>query len=247
MAKLSKQQTKLHNQAMDLIHSDKVLSENDIWFFYENYREDASHNTTLNKAFFTPLLLARDFYVGTGFENGKIIDLCAGIGKLSFFNYLSMKDRSNLTCVELNHDYYTIGKRLMPEANWINCSIMELPIPDNKEYELAISNPPFGKLDTELHQSLIFRNKNIFELSTVELATKLAEQACFILPSSVVPFKYSGRPYYEKVVNDKYEKFNKATGIQLDILFSVDCSFYKDDWNSCNPSVELVEWVNDDF
>lgn len=247
MAKLTKVQTKAHNKAMDLLHSDRKLSVDDVFFFYENYREDANHNIAWNKAYFTPIDLARDFFVGCGNIDGKMIDLCAGIGKLSYFFYINKKDKSDITCVELNSSYCNIGKRLMPDANWINGSILDLNIPDIKEYELAISNPPFGNPYAEIPDNFIFKNKNVFELVAVELATKLANRAAFILPSNVVPFEYSGKQQYSKVTNAKYEKFNKLTNIDLDILFSVDCNVYKDMWNSCKPNVEMVEWVNDDY
>jgi hypothetical protein len=50
MAKLTKNETKLHQQALDLIHSDKVLTFDECEFIFDNYCGDAIGSTG---AFFT--------------------------------------------------------------------------------------------------------------------------------------------------------------------------------------------------
>jgi len=39
-----------------------------------------------------------------------------------------------------------VGKKIMPEANWIIGSIFDLP--NDRIYDVAISNPPFGNIKT---------------------------------------------------------------------------------------------------
>lgn len=73
-----------------------------------------------------PLDLASDFAIDVG--TGRVIDLCAGIGVLSYF----VKERSKwnsqpteIICVERNHRYVEIGKNLslMPAGFVPMCSI----------------------------------------------------------------------------------------------------------------------------
>ena len=57
------------------------------------------------------------------------------------------------------------------------------------------------------------------------------------------PFKYSGSNGFVKQLADKYTKFSDATGIVLDLLISVDCNAYLDDWHGVRPVVELVTFA----
>ena len=56
-------------------------------------------------------------------EDANIIDLCADIGILSLYAHHHKK--CNGTCVELNPEYVRVGKKLLPEATWINASIFD--------------------------------------------------------------------------------------------------------------------------
>ncbi|WP_313683897.1 hypothetical protein [Pantoea sp.] len=99
MARLTKQQSKLHQQVMDLVHSDKVLTFEEKEFILQNYQGDGIGGTG---AFFTPEGLAWDFTIDSG-STGSCLELCAGIGRLSFCQYHRHKPE-HVTCVELNRD-----------------------------------------------------------------------------------------------------------------------------------------------
>lgn len=115
MAKLSTAAAKKHQQALDLVHSDKVLREDDKYFILDNFQESASSMNGLFGAFFTPEGLSNDLCVEVP-DCGSMIDLCAGIGRLAF----ACRDRAKrIVCVELNPDYAAVGKRVLPEAEWI--------------------------------------------------------------------------------------------------------------------------------
>src|SRR3990172_7934858 len=82
MGKITKRQTKLHDQVMDLIHSDRSLSRDEIEFCFRNFNPLATHNVGKGAIFFTPVDLAWELAVMTQ-PKGAVIDLCAGIGVTS--------------------------------------------------------------------------------------------------------------------------------------------------------------------
>ena len=60
MAKLTKKETKLHQQVLDLVYSDKPLTYDEKEFILQNYAGDAVGATG---AFFTPEMLSWDFII----------------------------------------------------------------------------------------------------------------------------------------------------------------------------------------
>lgn len=60
MAKLTKKETKLHQQALDLVHSGKTLTFDEKEFVLQNYCGDG---IDANGAFFTTADLAWDFNI----------------------------------------------------------------------------------------------------------------------------------------------------------------------------------------
>ena len=92
MAKISKRQLKLHQEALALVRSDKELSFGDKEFVLEHYKPHAEHNVTKTNAFFTPIELAMAATIEMPNPDEwaspvRILDLCAGIGMLSFAYY----------------------------------------------------------------------------------------------------------------------------------------------------------------
>ena len=127
MSKLSKQALKLHNQALELVRSDKELTFAEKEFILQNYKPYANHNVTETNAFFTPIQLAMASTIEMPSPDEierpvRILDLCAGIGMLSFayYYYGGFDTRSvEVVCVELVEEYVEVGKRILPEATWI--------------------------------------------------------------------------------------------------------------------------------
>ena len=245
MAKLTKQETKLHQQVMDLVHSDRPLKYDERHFVVENYNESANHMNGKAGAFFTPTEMCRDFYMACGClgYNKSMLDICAGIGKLTFPFYENSDDKSIFTLVEINKDYIDVGKRVMPEANWIHSDCMDLTIYADNTYDLVVSNPPFGAIGSDSFNGCTYsKGRQNFELAVVELANCLyRRQTAFILPQMSVPFKFSGGQGYQHQITEKYESFKQQTGIDLAILSSVDCNYYLNKWNSVKPVVEFAE------
>lgn len=125
MAKLTKAQGKAHAEAEAILIKDR-LTEDGREFVFRNWHEGAEFINDAAGAFFTPYDLAGDFALdGAG---GRVIDLCAGIGILLYFIGERAKYGSRpveLTCVEINPRYCEVGRKLLPDARWINADVFD--------------------------------------------------------------------------------------------------------------------------
>lgn len=240
MDKLSKVQAKLHMQACDLLKKD-ALSEDEKWFVLENWQESANHVNSAAGAFFTPPGLANDFAIEIGGGCGRrIIDLCAGIGGLSFMCHQRGRWDGNypeIVCVELNPDYIAVGKKILPQATWVCASVFDLP--DLGRFDFAISNPPFGATPRDGGKGPVYSGDK-FEYHVIDIASKLAWFGVFIIPQMSAGFTYSGKPYFKRSESDAYKKFSQQTGLKLEPGCGIDCDYYKDDWHGVSVSVEVV-------
>ena len=198
----------------------------------------------LQELFFTPFELAKDFSLEI-FKNKSVLDLCAGIGMLSFIAY-HFSDCKDITCVELNKDYLEVGKKIVPEANWILGSIAdkELITGLNRKFDQAISNPPFGKIKTGLDNRMYSDYKGSeFEFITISIAQKLAKTGTFILPQMSTPYKYSGNNGMEFIEpSEKVKKFINETGLEFEFNCGIDTSPYINDWKGVSPMCEIVNF-----
>jgi hypothetical protein len=258
LAKLTKQQYKLHNQAVEILNKE-TLTFNDKLFVYQNWNESAESINSQAGAFFTPIGLAQDFSLEI-IENESLIDLCAGIGMLSFFAY-HWKNCKEITCVELNPKYVEVGKKLLPEATWLNASIFDYK--KFKHHHQSISNPPFGKIktgiDEELKKELNYKGSD-FEFITIEIASNISDYGSFLIPQGSTPFKYSGSDIgfidlrlkskgynpYEQEPSRKVKKFLKETNFNPIFNSGIDTNFYKKEWKGVSPTCEIInfDWKN---
>lgn len=244
MAKLTKQEIKNYDKAMALLQKS-TLTDDEKLFVFEHYREDAVHVNSKAGAFFTPYGLAQDFnlhlpwqYEGTI----DIIDLCAGIGILSYVatgksNSWS-REYSNITCVEINPDYVEIGKKLVPEANWVCGDALDPDLVKNLgRFDCAIANPPFGRYKSPFQKHY---NSSFFEYMIIEAASKIAREGVFIIPQMAAPFIYSGARNYRETGDDcRAAHFTRKTGIELEFGIGVDTNYYKG-WHGVSPISEIV-------
>lgn len=235
MAKLSKAQAKLHQQACDLAALDRPLTLDEREFIINNWQESASHINSAAAAFFTPLELA--FHLAIETKGCRtIIDLCAGIGALSYavWQHNVREGIDRLVCIEINPDYAAIGRKVLPEAEWIVASVEDLP--DLGRFDLAISNPPFGKV-MKIQGP---RYSGEADLAVIDIASDLAEYGVFIIPQMSSPFEYSGKPHYKVRSSAKFDRFHSATSIELNAGCGVDCSMFRDQWRGVTPRVEIA-------
>lgn len=240
MAKLTKAEAKLHQQACDILAKD-VLSEDEKLFVLDNWQESASHVNTVAGAFFTPFDLARDFAIET--YPGRIIDLCAGIGALSFAircKHQWDKAELDLTCIEINPDYVAAGRKILPEANWIQASVFDVLEMGLGHFDVAVSNPPFGRIQRPDGKRAPRYTGAEFEFHVIDIAAHLAEYGVFILPQMSAGFKYSGSQEYRRDTSGKAVDFQSSTGIYLGPSCGIDTAFYKDKWRGVSPICEIV-------
>lgn len=243
MAKLTKAQTKAHNEAVKLLEKDK-LTEDDKEFVFRNWNEGAAHMNGAHGAFFTPFDMAFDFSYDVG--GGRVIDLCAGIGMLSYavMSLRNMRDDNytpEITCVERNPDYVEVGKKLLPEADWICADVFDvigMGLHDPNLFDYAISNPPFGNIKRQA--SAPRYQGSDFEFHVIDIAAHIARHGTFIVPQNSAGFKYSGRNSYQRDDGGKAFKFQEMAGVYFAAGCGVDTAYYRDDWKGVSPLCEIV-------
>lgn len=233
--KFSASQVNKHNQAMALVNSDKVLTHEECEFIMQNFLEGADSINSAVGAFFTPIGLSQSFACDLPIAN-TAIDLCAGIGVLAYYAYHYGKVK-NITCVELNPDYIKIGKRILPEANWIQADVLSLN--SDQKFDIAISNPPFGNIKTSKVDSLAYTGSR-FEYKVTELASKISKIGFFILPQNSTGHLYSGHKSYSTTLNTALNGFKRDTGLDYELMGCTDTAAYLNDWRGVKPLCELV-------
>lgn len=232
MARVTKKESTNHNRVMELVHSDKQLTQDDKEFIFNNYKGDGIGATG---AFFTPEFLAWDFILDAGCT-GDCIELCAGIGRLSYYQYRRNKP-THITCIELNPEYVMIGKRVLPEAEWITGDALQYT-PD-RFYRVAYGNPPFGKINTSESYTGVYTGTE-FEYMVIDHASKFSSMGVWIVPQGSAGFVYSGAHCYERRETAKYTRFHNQTGYTLTPGVGIDSSIYKDEWNGTKVICESV-------
>ena len=228
--KLTKQQSKDHQKAMELVHSDRALTWEERKFILDHYSEQQGQLNALAGAFFTPYGLAHDFSIEVP-DNGSMVDLCAGIGALSF----ACENKGlEITCVEMCAAYVEVGRRVVPSANWVQADCFSV----TEQFDIAVSNPPFGAIKGGSYDGL-YTGSN-FEYKVISHASKLAKYGVFIIPQMSAPFRYSGEQHYREDENDKAAKFREQTGIIMEPSCGIETAMYKDDWKGVSPICEVV-------
>lgn len=234
--KLTKKAAKSHQEALALVRAGRPLDYEERLFVLENYHEGAEHMNAVAGAFFTPPGLARDLAIEVP-ECGRILDLCAGIGSLSYWSAYRAKE---VVCVELNPFYVEVGKRVLPEATWVTASIF-----DDDAYgklgpfDVVISNPPFGRIKAPQGFEGLYTG-GLFEYRAIELASTLGEYGVFIIPATRAPFRYSGVPSFRKDEDDAARRFREQTGIVMEPNSGFDTTMYLKDWKGVSPTCEIV-------
>lgn len=241
MAKLTKTQAREHLAALALL-SKPSLSLDERWEVLEKYREDAEHPNALDGAFFTPLGLARDFGIEVP-ACRRLIDLCAGIGTLAYMHSRAYRAWGTgpfpeIVCVERNPAYVAVGRKLIPEATWIEADVFDLPKLGLGHFDVAISNPPFGAVRRSGRAPR--HGGPEFEYAVIDLASDVADLGVFIVPQASAPFEFSGSRSYRETPDERHDRFRDATGIVLEAGCGIDCDHYRSEWRGVAPAVEIV-------
>tara|TARA_A200000159_G_scaffold53217_1_gene49219 strand:+ start:2827 stop:3648 length:822 start_codon:yes stop_codon:yes gene_type:complete len=250
MAKLTKAQSAAQKHVETLLAQD-ILSVEDRAYVLTHYHEAAHNNVTPSGAFFTPLALAMEFaeYCSLPNRQGKvrILDLCAGIGALSFamqqrFADSPFAESCDITCIEINGEYVQVGKKLVPEAHWLQMDICDIDaLLALGQFDVVISNPPFGNVTTFKGKSGVCYTGSNAIYKAAELAAMLAPSATFIMPQKEAGFKYSGEDTFSTMPNDALAAFSAQTGIAFSPNNFSGTHLYEQQWKAKVPRVEFAE------
>lgn len=238
-----------HQKALDLVYSDRKLTQDEVEFVFENFQEGADASTRIVGAHFTPAELASDLAANIDAE--FYVDLFAGIGRLtrSVLDFYAWPGRRQALCVELNPTFVEVGKRLVPDAHWIQADLLtsdaagtigkaieELGWPVGRRDVGVISNPPYGngKIDGQTGVQI--------EYHAIEIGAVLGAFAgAFIIPQQRCPFVYSGQQNYRQTGGDRaYQSFASRTGLAIGMNAGIDTSCYRKQWKGVSPQVEIA-------
>jgi hypothetical protein len=247
VVKLSKEDAKNHREACELVALDRDLTEDEKDIVLRYWQESSNVTNSLDGAYFTPETLAYElqFHV----HGDRVIDLCAGIGTLAYCNRALWERRPGnsqhkppreFVCVEKNPAYVEVGRKLLPEATWICGDILDVPGMSLGSFDTAIANPPFGRI--ERSGNAPGYTGPYFEYHAIAIASLIARNGAFIIPSMSAPFQHTGRPGYrvrEERESARYSAFHRQTGIVLGNNVGIDASTYEG-WRGVSPQVEVV-------
>ncbi|WP_433717017.1 hypothetical protein ACQP2U_42475 (plasmid) [Nocardia sp. CA-084685] len=245
MAKLTKAEEKRHELALELVDLDRELDEEEKWFVLEHFQEVSTALNSTHGAFFTPAGLASDFSIEMPDWGIRVIDLGAGIGRLSFACRDLLRRQNGLpprefVCVEHNPEYVRVGKKVMPEATWVCGDILDVPDMGLGRFDVAIGNPPFGSIKRSGNAPGYTGRK--FEYHAIAVAAQVADYGLFIIPQMSAPFTYSGKCHFTPNTGDgEYQKFSQSTGVTLKMNCGIDTAHYNTDWHGVSPSAEIVK------
>ena len=250
--KLSKERTKLHEQAVAHLKSGN-MSWYDREFVMQHWSPLANHNVGVSGTFFTPLGMARNAMVELDVKPGqRIVDLCAGIGRLAYTikEYTAQGHEVEVVCVEQNPEFVEVGKLAVPDATWVCGDILDKNLWDRLgTFDSAISNPPFGNIKTGADHAWTGLGPSgwTFEFKAGAVAAKVAEFGVFLVPDQVAGFKFSDysknryRAGYQDIRGARHKRFRELTGYEWTPNCGIDLSAFEDSWEgTVAPCVELA-------
>jgi SAM-dependent methyltransferase len=259
MSKITKQQLKQHEKAEELLWgSDRQLNHDEVAFCLEHWdpRAASGKHVARNQAYFTPMTLARDVGMYVGGDGRRVVDIGAGTGRLAYAvlcaNLWNPK-QVRVTAVEFNPEYVRIGRRLLPEVEWIEGDFYDLSLWQSlPRFDEAISNPPFGKIVTTCDTKWV-GYRGPAGLTAAAIGLQIAQLAVkMILPQSQTIFRYSGRLPGAGVYAADHPRYLKTFLAQRPNLechpSSLDTELpgYKSEWRGAAPVVEVVSFYDPD-
>jgi SAM-dependent methyltransferase len=239
--KLSRRAAEDHARACELVAMDRPLTEDERLFVLEHWQEAADPTNVLAGAYFTPLDLARDMSLHV--HGRRVLDLGAGIGRLAWKCRAPLRTRNGepereFVCVEINPLYVEVGRRVMPEAEWVCADLFQLPSLGLGQFDTVISNPPFSTAHGS-GRGPRYRGRHL-AYAVIDVARDYARNGAFLIPQDLAPFRRSGEPGFRHARSEAYDRFVSETGIELHANVGIDTTWYDDDWRGVSPRTEVV-------
>ncbi len=213
--KLSKEQTKKHDECLKILAQKEIKSLNEREFVFEHFHPGSGNNIGRGGIFFTPPKMASDFGLYYGDTRGRVVDLCAGIGALGDAISGHGNRISELVCVEVNPEFVQWGKKLLPDARWICADVFQEEIIKNLGcFDVGISNPPFGRVITASEHDW-FRHKGPAHMRIAELIFRRCQLAGWMIIPDVDhdmqgryhPIQFAGDRQRQMEPNGVYQSF----------------------------------------
>lgn len=244
MGKMTKAQEKRHAETLALVDLDRDLTAEEREFVLDNFQEISTATNSTYGAFFTPEGLANDFAIEILTGARRILDLGAGIGRLSHACQGRVTtgphegQQRHFTCIEANPEYLRVGRRVMPDAEWILGDILDVPSMELGRFDMVIANPPFGAIARSKNAPRY--NGGRFEFHVIAVASMMADHGVFVVPQRSCGFEFSGKSAYRDIDSPEYRQFRTATGLTLEPASSIDTSLYRAAWHGVAPATEVV-------
>lgn len=232
--KLTKEETKNHDAALDLLKKE-TLTEEDRDFIFENFHPGASNNIGKAGIFFTPFDMARDLAVVCG-AGGRILDGCAGIGVLSY-KMTRFNAGCSIVAVEINPEFVKIGRKLLPEVEWVCGDIFNRELVESLGlFDCGISNPPFGYVATTSGENAWLKYTGPAHLQVAEILLRRCRfGAKMIIPDS----DHSQEDRKNRQLSKSYNRFIETFPGARIVPDAVDPELYL--WKAANPKATIVD------
>lgn len=252
MARISRDALRRHDAACALLALERPLHGEEINQIIDDWHEGAAHANARMGAHFTPYGLGVSLAVEAE-TKGRVLDLCAGIGTLSYAHWQHMhawartptEGQELYTLVEMNPDYAAVARRLMPDAEVIVGSVFDpvlIAELRSRDFDVAISNPPYGKYNSASGKGPRYVGTDC-HYAVIDVASEVARRGVFLIPQTATPFRYSGRQSYSEAAPDdrrSYDRFSLQTGIEFEFNSGIDTDHHKDEWRDVSITVEVV-------
>lgn len=197
MARATKAELDKHEEAEQLIFgTDRQLTIDETDFVYDNWLPYVATRVDVSGAFFTPYPIAMVLAQHTA-QEGRVVDLCAGTGILIWAmlcragwgrpDYSSFE---GFVAVEFSETYVTVGKRLLPEVEWITGDVFDIDLLYKiGRFDHAVTNPPFGRVRANKGKASWLKYQGDNALMVVEVGLRIADTLVAILPQNILPYE----------------------------------------------------------